>query len=52
MNPTRSPLNNVQITELRMAADKKLAPYHKELLKRLAYEHAYLREQQSDTPSQ
>jgi hypothetical protein len=48
MNPTRSPLNEVQIIELLNIAGVKLKPYHIELLKRLVGEHGYMKLQLKD----
>lgn len=48
MNKTRNPLNEVQITELLMAADKKLGVYHVNILRRLIGEHKYLKEVKTD----
>ncbi|WP_077621525.1 hypothetical protein [Sediminibacillus massiliensis] len=41
-NETRNPLNEVQITELKNIADKRLSPYHKQILSRLIGEHSRL----------
>jgi hypothetical protein len=43
MNPTRNPLNSVQIAEIKHAGNKKLGEYHLNLLSRLIGEHAALK---------
>lgn len=49
LNPTRTPLNEEQLTEILMAGNKHLSMYHQELLRRLLGEHAYLKQEKVET---